>query len=703
MKFSYNWLQSFFERKLPKPKEIANILAMHSFEVESVKKRDRDFVLDIDILPNRAHDCLSHIGVARECSVLTNSKLQIPNPKLRENKNLKAKDFIRVEVENKEDCPRYTAKLILGVKVKSSPRWLQERLKVCGLQPINNIVDITNYVMLETGQPIHAFDLDKLEADKRGLMRKFVVVRKARRGEKIEALDNKTYILDKDILVIADQNRPIAIAGIKGGKSTGIDSETKNIIIEAANFNSNLIRKASKALKLKTDASWRFENGIDPNLIDYATERVCSLIQKTAGGKIVKGGVDIYPRKIVPKRILFRLDCAEKLLGVKIPKQEIKKIFKRLGFKIKERSARSFIVTVPTRRTDISLEEDLVEEIGRIYGYENIPGVLPLGALIPPERNDIVFWRNFVKSRLKEMGFFEVYSYSFLNAKQAEDFGFQTGNLLMLANPMSDNQKFLRPSLVPNLVGGVKKNLKLFPEIKIFEIGKTFRKIKKPELKAKKQNKNFRVREERMLSGILTRQGIGKDGFYELKGAIDALFRTLGITDVWYDSYHREPENSSFSIWHPAKSAEIKIGEVELGVLGEIHPSILLKELGMKEKLFAFEIEFDKLVKLALEEKEYQPISKYPAAVRDLSILVPEGTKVVEILNIINALGTELVRDVDIFDIYNGDEIPKGKESFSLHIIYQASNRTLSSKEVDTLHHRIIEALERNPEWEVRK
>jgi len=436
MIFSYNWLKDYIKGKMPSPKKLAELLTLHSFEVEEVKKVGKDWVLDIDVLPNRACDCFSHIGIAREIAVITNSKLKTQNSKLQlKTQKFNAKDFIKIEVKNREDCPRYTAKVILDVKVKSSPKWIQERLKACGLQPINNIVDITNYVMLETGQPIHAFDFDKIKSlspksqvpnpkqiPNSKFQKKKIIVRRAKKGEKITALDNKTYTLDEDILVIADTQEPIAIAGIKGGESTAIDSKTKNIIIEAANFSPQVIRRASRKLKLRTDASWRFENGVDPNLIDFAQERVCSLIQKIAGGKVTQGMVDFYPKKVLPKKIKLDLDYVEKLLGVRIPQKEIIKILKSLGLKIENWKLKILTVEVPTRRLDISIQEDLIEEIGRIVGFQNIPSVFPQTSLIPPERNEEIFWQRNCQDILKEQGFTEVYNYSFIGEQEKEIF-----------------------------------------------------------------------------------------------------------------------------------------------------------------------------------------------------------------------------------------------------------------------------------------
>ncbi len=681
MLFSYNWLKDYLKGKTPTPQKLAEILTRHSFEVESVVKKGNDFVLDIDVLSNRAPDCLSHLGIAREIAAILNSELQSPDSKFKEDKKLKARNFVSIEVKNKADCPRYSAKVISGVRVKSAPGWIQERLRACGLQPINNIVDITNYVMLETGQPIHAFDLDKVG--------KKIVVRRARKGERIKALDDKTYNLDGDILVIADSKRPIAIAGIKGGERTGIDSKTKKIVVEAANFNQKVVRQGSKKLKLRTDASWRFENGLTPELVDLAQERVAFLIQKIAEGKVAQGLVDFYPKKILPKKINLDLNYVERLLGIKVSKNKVKNILQKLGFKVTETRPPQLKVEVPTRRLDISIQEDLIEEIGRIIGFQNIPSIFPQAALISPKKNEELFWQRNIKNILKEAGFSEVYNYSFMGDKEKGIFGRRKHNLIELANPMSSFNKYLRPSLISNLLRNIKDNLKYFDQIKLFELGKVF---------IKKQN----LWERKMLTGILTREGIKDEGFYELKGIVDSLLAKLGIADVWYDDYRQTPEYSEAEIWHPQKSAEIKSNGEEIGFLGEIHPKVT-EILDIKERVFVFDVSFEKLLKLASEEQVYQPISAYPAAIRDLAILVPQGTKVVEILNKMNIGGGKLVRDIDLFDVYSGEGIPQGKENFAFHIIYQARDRTLSSKEIDKVHQRITETLEENPAWEVRR
>jgi phenylalanyl-tRNA synthetase beta chain len=682
MKFSYNWLQSFFKEKLPQPAKLAELLNMKAFEVESFEKSGHDWILNIDVLPNRAPDCFSHLGIAREIAAITNSKLKTQNSKPQlKIQNFKAKDFISVEVKDKNACPRYTAKVFADVKVSPSPKWMQERLEVCGLQAINNIVDITNYVMLETGQPLHAFDGEKLAGKK-------IVVRFAREGEKITTLDEEKYELDKNILVIADEKRPVGIAGIKGGKGSEISKSTKIVVLESANFNPQVIRRGSKAIDLKTDASLRFEHGISPNLTEKAINRAVLLMEEMTGGKIAQGLVDIYPKKVWPKKIFLELDYAEKLLGTKLSKKQVSEVFRRLGFK----AFKSGAVEVPTIRLDVVRQEDLIEELGRMLGYEKISAVSPLVSLVPPKRNLDIFWENLSKDILRAAGFTEAYNYSFVSEKDNEIFG--SGQLLELENPTSEDFKYLRPSLIINLLKNVVKNQRNFPQIKIFELGKIFR---KPRV------------EKRMLTGLIT-----GDAFYQTKGVVDLLLQKLGMSNVWFDEYTPTPEESKMSIWHPQRCAEIKIDNLEIGFLGEISEKIL-QDLKIKNKatshselssttgVVAFDLDFEKLVQVASEEHEYRPLSRFPAAVRDIAVLVPLETRVEQVLNEIETAAGSLIRDIDLFDIYEGEELPDSKKNLAFHIIYQAEDRTLTSTEIEVLQNKIVKTLEKNPLWEVRK
>jgi len=694
MIFSYNWLQSFFKEKLPISEKLAELLTMKSFETTYQKS-----VLDIDVLPNRAPDCFSHFGVAREISAILGYKIQNTKYKIQENKKLDTKNFINIGIKGKDICPRYTARVILDVKVGPSPKWVQERLKICGLKPINNIVDIANYVMLETGQPLHAFDFDKITNKK-------IIIRKAKKGEKIITLDNEKYTLDKDILVIADEKEPLAIAGIKGGKKAEISKATKIVVLESANFDRLTIRQGSRKLNLRTDASLRFEHGLDPNLTEFAINRAAYLIQKITGGKITQGILDFYPRKTLPRKIRLDLDYLEKLLGVKIPEREIRKILEQLEFKIlntkyKIQNTKYILVEVPTFRLDINIPEDLIEEIGRIYGYEKIPASFPIVSLIPPKRNLDIFWEDITKNILKEAGFSEVYNYSFITEKDRKIF--DDHELIEIENPTSSDFQYLRPSLIPNLLKNVQRNQKYLKEFKIFELGKIFINKQRTKNNFSFQNfpnsemKNKKQLEKRILTSLMT-----GEVFYQAKGMVDLLLNKLGLANIWYDEYQARPEESGLAIWQPKKCAEIKVDGREIGFLGEISPKIL-EELKIENKVVVFDIDFEKLINLASEEQEYRPISRFPAAVRDIAILVPREIRVEEVLNKIETAGGKSLGDTDLFDIYEGEELPEGKKNLAFHLIYQAEDHTLTSKEIDEIHQKIIKTLEKEPDWQVRK
>ncbi len=580
---------------------------------------------------------------------------------------------------------------------------MQEKLKACGLQAINNIVDITNFVMLETGQPLHAFDLDKIsnvnskfkiqnsKLQVKSQKLKTIIVRRAKSGEQIKTLDDKMYTLDESVLVIADEMKPIAIAGIKGGFETGIDKNTKNVVIEAANFNPVLIRRASQKLKLRTDASWRFENSISPQIIDSAQARVAFLIQQIAKGSPIAGMVDVYPKKPLAKILKLNFDSVESLLGIKIPDKEVIRILESLGFKIKKSDTKSLTVEIPFIRLDIEMEEDLIEEVGRIFGYENIPSALPKASLTPPVVNEGILWLKKCRLALKEAGFCEAYNSSFIGEKDKKVFGYEDNQLLLLENPMSVLNKYLRPSLIPNLLKNIKDNFRFFDEIKLFEFGHIFNHLD-----------GQRASEKKMLSGVLTRRNGKEELFFELKGAVEALTQSLGIDDLWFDNVGATSEDAPLSIFHPGKTAEIKSRNEEVGFLGEIHPRIS-EEMGISGTIFVFDLDFQKLVKFATLEREYLPIPSYPAVLRDLAVAVPEGTKMFEIETIISAVGGDLVEDVDLFDTYSGEELGEGRENLAFHVVYQAKDRNLSSEEVNKVHQRIVEELEKNPGWEVRR
>jgi phenylalanyl-tRNA synthetase beta chain len=626
------------------------------------------------------------LGVARECAALVKSKIENQKSTLSESKKLKTADLIGVEIKDKDGCPRYTARVIINIKISPSPQWLREKLKSIGQNSINNVVDAANYVMFEIGQPLHAFDWEKIEGRK-------IIVRKARDKEKIITLDGETCELDGSVLIIADNKDALALAGVKGGTKAEITSKTKTIVLESANFGIHAVRNTIKKTGIKTDASVRFEHGLDPNLAQEAIDRVAELIQEIAGGEVTRGIIDIYPQKVFAKKIKINKEKVENILGMKITNSEIINILKSLGFEVDE-----FLkVTVPTIRQDIEIEEDLIEEISRMIGYDKIPTQQLFGLLGASKTDDDLTIINKVKSIFEGLDFNEVYNFSFVGENDIEKLKLNKDGYLELENPLSIDLKYLRKDLLVNLLKNLKDNAKNFLNnergIRIFELGKVYR-----------SSKDGATKEEKMLSGLIAVKSEKTKGekFYELKGAVDSLLNKLGISDQWYDDFEATPEWTDDIFWQKTGTAEIKIGDEEVGFLGQINSQVLNK-LNINGVVVAFNLNFEKILKLAEEELIYEPPSPYPSAVRDLAIFVDLGDKMADVLNIIEITGGKLVQDVDLFDMYEGEGIPDGKKSLAFHIIYQSYEKTLRDEEVDKIHRKIIRELEKNKNWQVRK
>jgi len=649
MKFSYNWLQSIIIKKLPNPKELADIITIRFFEVESVERLKNDWIIDIDVLPNRAGDCLSHIGVAKEIAIILNSKIRKEALKLRE-VSRNAKDLVSVEVLDSLNCNRYTARVMINISVAESPKWIKERLESCGIQSINNVVDIANYVMLEMGQPLHIFDLDKLS-------NKEIVVRMSKAGEKITTLDNNNFVLNKNILLITDNKDPLAIAGIKGGKKAEIDLKTKNIVIESANFNRTSIRKTSAQLKLRTDASLRFEHGLDPNMTNIAIDRTAQMIQEICSGQIAKGIIDIYPNKNKPKKIDLNLTKVQKVLGITIKADKIKKIINDLDLKIISSKKDNLLIEVPTIRQDITIAEDIIEEIGRILGYDKIKSELPSLPITLPIKNKDFFWKNEIKELLKSAGLTEVYNSSFLSQEQFETFKYV--DLMEIEKPATIDQQYLKPSLIPNLIKNIEFNSKFFEEIEIFEIGSVFSKSREEE--------HFAV-------------ALKNKTFFDAKSILELVAGRMNL-----ELSFKLTENNLFD-----NSAEVFLGSEKIGILG------------YNSNLSIFEVNFDKMKKLAVNKRQYCPIPKFPESSRDLAIIVPKEITYENIVNEIKKANIRLLEDISLFDIYSDDKLPKESKSMALRLIYRA-NRTLTSEEVNEMHSKIIKHIEKNNNWIVRK
>lgn len=678
MKYSYNWLQSYFSKKLPPAKKLADLITEKAFEVEEVKKFKKDWVLDINILADRFGDSHSHLGMAREISALTGLNLKKENLKIKESKK-ETKSEIKIEIKDKKACPLYISKVIEGIKVGPSPKWLIERLEACGLQSINNIVDAANYVMLETGQPLHCFDLDKI-ADKK------IVVRFAKDNEQIETLDNQKVKLNKSVLLITDLQKPLAIAGIKGGASSGVDKNTKNIAIESASFDSTLIRNTSLNISLSTDASTRFAKGVDPVFTEYSVYKLTSLIQELAGGLATKSTSHAGEVKTEQeKTIKFDHQRFEQFAGFKIPMAKITKILNSLQFRVLKKDKDTTLIGFPSWRSDIENEQNIYEEILRIVGYDNIPDQMPMGIITPPVKNESDTWQRKIRKVLTSLGYNEVYSYSFVSENDLNNFNLSTKESIQLENPISSEYEYLRPTQIINLLKVTDNNLKNFNEVKIFEIGKVFQKAP------------FGPVEESRLTGILATKDKKSNIFLRAKGSITNLFESLGVLGVEFI----EPKETSPWL-AKGRVADIKIDENVIGFLAQINPQTSQKYCD-GYPVVVFEIDTKGIIKSAQEEKEFIPPSKYPSIIRDLSVLVDIPTRISEILSEINLIENKILADVDLFDIYEGESLEEeNRKSLSFHFIFQANDRTLTSQEVDKVMERIRKKLEEKFAAEIR-
>ena len=685
MKYSYSWLKDLYS-KIPSPKDTADALTFHAFQVESVEKKGSDYLLDIDVLANRAADASGHLAIARELAVIGGGELKNPSVKLKEDAKTPAKNLLAVRIETKP-VPRYSARVMTDIRVGESPKWMRERLTTCGLRPINVVVDVTNYVMLETGQPLHAFDFDRL----RGVgAQKQIIVRKAKRGETMETLGDETQklILAENDLVIADAKGPIGLAGIKGGKGSEIHSGMARIVLEAANFDATTIRKTSRRLNLRTDASWRFEHNISPEMTIYALDRAAELLAQYAGGRPAKRIVDFYPQKESLRRIPYRSSRAESLLGMGIPETVAVSILKRLGCSVKKMRAGSYSVTPPSIRRDLNIEEDLIEEIARMWGYDKMPAKLPLiRGGIAKKSNRQVF-EDAIKDRLSGVGFTEIHLSSFIGERALKMFGLGLENLYQLENPTSPDMAFLVHIASIQFVRSVTENLYNFDSVKIFGIGRSF--IKTADGPEERRS---------IIIALAERGKDGKEEFYSLKGTVDALLDSFGISDHWYDD--GPGVVSRHGVWaHPGRVAEIKIGDNTIGAMGEISTAIL-ERLKSKARIVLAEFDIEKLTSQIESEQEFRPIAKFPAIVRDIALVIPESARIQEVENTIQIAGGQLLVDFDMFDYYEGEGLPSGSKSVAFHLIFQSEERTLTDKEVEREFEKVVRAV-KEKDWEVR-
>ncbi|TSC80057.1 MAG: phenylalanyl-tRNA synthetase beta chain [Parcubacteria group bacterium Gr01-1014_29] len=651
---------------------------MYSFEVESVEKKGRDTVFSIDILPNRIADASGHRGVAGELSAILQKPCKVPKRSFKEAAE-STTAFVHIDVRDTQGCPRYAARMLKDVHVAEAPAWLQERLGACGIKSINNVVDVANYVMLDMVQPLHVFDADKIGGG--------IIVRRAVSGEKFVSLDGETYTLDSRDLVIADNKGPLALAGIKGGKCAEVNEETKNIIIESANFDPESIERTAKKVNLLTDAAVRFRVGIDPNLTVLAINEAASLIQEIAGGRLLRGIVDTG--KNTPARTIgIHKEKANSVLGISLSEKEMVAIFKRLGFGV-TRQKEYIQVRIPSIRVDLQGEEDLIEELARMYGFFNIKPVAPRITFMEVGDTRREKFRERVRERVAAFGYSEVYSYAFAGEREMSLYTGQAG-VLSLLNPLRPDMKYLRANLIGSLLSALAKNQQQ-DAARVFEAGNVF---SRP---AKSIRDTTELEEERIAFGFFTKD-LHESSYFELKGVVSSLFESFGIDDMYFD----DADPGSSNLFHPFRSAQIKTDTQTIGIVGEVHPRV--RDLfGIRGGVGIAELSFAKLFEAASAELRYQEISKYPSVMRDVALLVPMDTRVAEVEDIIENTGGELLADTDIIDIYEGAELPDGKKNFAFRLVFQSPDRTLKDEEVNAIVEKITKTLEEtNEEWEVR-
>ncbi len=634
-----------------------------------------DVVFDLEVTPNRP-DLMSVIGVAREVAALTGAVVTLPEVEYDE-LGLPIEEQVSVDIADPDLCPRYCASLISGIKIGESPEWLKQRLVACGMRPINNIVDVTNYVMLEYGQPLHGFDFKRIKGKK-------IIVRRAGRGEAMVTLDDVERNLSDNTLVIADSQRAVAIAGVMGGANSEVGDETTSILLESASFNPASIHYTSHGLHLISEASTRFERAIRPELTVLALRRATQLILQLAGGQAAQGIIDVYPGRKEPKPISLRTSEVKRLLGMELGLEQIADILTSLGFKIKKSTAASeFTGTVPYWRSDISLEADLVEEVARVFGYDNIPTTLLSSPLPQQNPEPILEFKKRIRQVLTGYGFQEVITYS-LTSRELLERAFYSYTLepvpLRVTNPMTAEQEYLRTNLRGNLLTALATNIRHEEgAIRLFELGRVYL-----------PRGNDLPDEPEILCGLLSSSGLEKSwsggtktfDFFTDKGVVEGLLAQLGIGAGF--------EEASDQGLRSGRQAAIVVNGERLGVIGELHPEVA-QAFDIPCQVYLFEMNITALLSHSLGGKIFQPIPRFPSVVRDIALVIDAKVSHQQVLDIIT--GSPLVKEVTLFDVYTGRQVPAGKKSLAYRLTFQSPEHTLTDEEVDKIQQEILNRL----------
>jgi len=681
MKVQVNWLKKYLEIDTPAEK-LCHVLTMAGLEIESRERLDgeKGDVLELNVTPNRGY-CLSHLGVARELSALTGGEFNPPDSLSLLEKywgNTPVAEKLRVENQKEKLCPRYSGLVIENVKLGPSPKWLCDHLLAIGLRPVNNIVDITNFVMMEYGQPLHAFDRELLSGNR-------IIIRTAKKGEPFISLDGSELELQPDTLVIADAEKPVALAGIMGGINSQVTNGTQNVVLESACFDSATIRKASKKYGLRSDSSYRFERDVDIEGVITAQARAACLIKELAEGDICKGRIDVYPKPRENTKISLQLSRVNQVLGSDFSAEKIGKIVTRLGLKVEGGSKNQNLqVDVPGFRPDLLREIDIVEEIARIDGFDKVATVFPFASIRPVRVTAGQILLRKVRDVLCNTGFSETIHFSFIEREKAEgylsSFATTEDQVIPLKNPLSSESDTMRTSLIPGLLKTVSSNLsKGQKPLKLFEIGSVYYSDLQGHQKEKK------VLTALVLGSyeLTPWKSRGKEyDFYDLKGALEKLFGQCGLI-AGFSTCSQKP----FLL--PDKSIFLKSGGRILGYLGELLP----KMTDITEKIFVWEIDLQEMEEALPSQPRFQAIAKFPETYRDLSIIVDRKITSQQVSDLILRIGHPLLRRVELYDHFEGKKIQPDKKSFTFALSFQSKDRTLSDNEVSPVFEAIIQTL----------
>ncbi len=637
-----------------------------------------DVVLDIDLTANRG-DCTNIIGLAREAAAVLNTELRMPEMAPAEAAGGDAASMVKIDIEIPELCQRFTTRVLKNIKVGPSPEWMQKHLRACGMRPINNVVDVTNYVMLELGQPMHAYDYDKVSGH-------HLIVRRAAEGEKLITLDGQERTLTPDMITIADETHAVGLGGVMGGLETEVTESTVNVILEAATFNGPSIRRTSKALGLRSEASGRFERGVDTVLTHNALNRAAYLLEQLEACETVKGIVEDYPVKCEPVVIKATPDTINKRIGVVIAKDEMVKILTSLQFGVEEKDG-MLIVTAPSWRHDISCDADIAEEVARMHSYDKIESHMPELPLVQGRQAVIEDVRDSIQDYMAGAGMNEIMSYTFINPQLLDklllDEADTRRNTIEVMNPIADDFKVMRTTMLPSLLNTAAYNLARQAEsVKIFEIGKIFTPKALPltEFPEEKQVLCAVINGRR--NALNWTENKDTVDFYDMKGIVEGLFDLLMI-----DNYKLVEAKQPYM--HPGKSCAVEYNGSVIGCFGELHPTVA-DNYGLNGDTYVLEMEIAPLVDAAVKVPQYGHLPKHPSMSRDIAVVVPDGVAMDELEAVIRANAGTLLKNVRVFDVYTGKQVEKGFKSMAFSLTFQAEDRTLTDAEIDEIIKNVV-------------